>query len=75
MSLQKRVRIEDMPDKTQPRLRVLVEKSSPDPDRPKINEEAERRLNEVERKTAACYASIEETTFQLHKLGKKLKGE
>lgn len=57
-----------LPEDTQGRLRLHVEHSSPNPDRPRLPDQVERLLAEVERRTAACYASMEELTFQVGKL-------
>lgn len=57
-----------LPDDTQPRIRILVEQSQPDPDRPRLDPELERRFARVDAEAAACYASMEETTFRLGRL-------
>lgn len=46
-------------DETQPRIKVLIERSAPDPDRPRLSETVERALAEVETKSAAAYADNE----------------
>lgn len=52
---------------TNPILRVvrIAERSMPDPDRPRLSDELEKKLEPVERRTAQCYAEAEELTFQL----------
>lgn len=57
-----------LPDDTQPRIRLLVEQSQPDPNRPRLDPEIERRFARVDAEAAACYASMEETTFRLGRL-------
>jgi len=37
----------------------------PDPERPRLSEEIEKKLEPVERMSAQCYAEAEELTFQL----------
>jgi hypothetical protein len=63
----------NLPDETQPRIRILVEQSAPDPNKPKIPEEIESAFEPVERMSAACYASMEERTFQLQKLANEIE--
>jgi len=65
-----KVRLKSLPDQTQPRIIALVEHSAPDPDRPKLSEETERRFEPIERSTAACYASMEDASIQLRKIAK-----
>lgn len=64
--------LKDLPDSTQPRILALVERSSPNIDKPKLPPDVEYRLDPIERKTAACYAEAEEATFRLNKLARKL---
>ena len=64
----------DFCDQTQPRLRAIVERSAPNPDRPKLSEEAERNLDSIERRTAATYAEMEEETFRIQRLAKTMGG-
>lgn len=68
-----RTAAKDLPDQTQPRLRILVEQSAPDPHKPKIPEEIENAFEPVERQSAACYASMEDRTFQLQKIASELE--
>lgn len=63
----------NLPDETQPRLRILVEQSAPDPDKPRIPEDLEHAFEPLERQSAACYASMEDRTFQLQKLADALE--
>jgi hypothetical protein len=63
-----------LPDDTSPRLRILVEHSAPDLERPMLSEESEKRLDRIERETAACYADMENDTFILHREAKRLRG-
>lgn len=64
---------EILPEDTQPRFRRIVELSAPDLDRPLMPPDIEQALNETERKSAACYAAIEETTFRFHQIARKLR--
>ncbi len=57
-----------LPDDTQTRIRLHVENSAPSTSRPRLPWQVENMLAEVERRTAACYASMEELTFQVGKL-------
>ncbi len=65
----------DFDDRTMPRLKAIVERSAPNPNRPKLSEEAEQQLDAIERKTAATYAEMEEMTFRVLKLAKKIEGD
>ena len=64
---------ESLPDQTQPRIQALVERSAPNPDRPRLSETTEKKFEPVDRKTAACYASMEDMTDQLRRLAKQLE--
>lgn len=52
---------------TNPILRVvrIADRSLPNPDRPRLSEDLEKKLEPIERKSAQCYAEAEELTFQL----------
>ena len=50
------------------RLMQLVEKSAPRPDRPRLPLPLEAKLAEVDRKHAACYASMEDLTDRLYRV-------
>lgn len=52
---------------TDPVLRVvrIADRSLPNPDRPRLSEDLEKRLEPVERKSAQCYAEAEELIYQL----------
>lgn len=65
-------KVTDLPDQTQPRILALVERSSPNIDKPPLPPGVERNFDATERKTAACYADIEETTFRLRRIAKRL---
>lgn len=65
--------VKKMPDNTEPRIRFLVEKSAPSTSRPRLSEEREKRLNATERKSAACYASMENSSAELSKLAEALE--
>ena len=64
-----------LPDNTQSRIALIVTNSMPNPYRPRLSEESEYRLNDIERRTAACYAEVEETVFKLRKMAKILNEE
>lgn len=64
---------EILPEDTQSRFRLIVEQSAPDLERPLLSPEIENALNETERKSAACYAGIEEATFRFHQIARKLR--
>lgn len=59
-------------DETLPRIKMLVENSASNPDRPRLSEEAEQRLAEVEAKSAQTYAEVEETTHRIFKLADQI---
>ncbi len=65
--------LKSLPDDMQGRIRTHVENSSPNPDRPRLPEDIERQLDEVERRTAACYAGMEELSFQVEQLVREIK--
>ena len=56
-----------LPDQTQPRIRVLVERSAPDPMRPRLSDEIELAFADVDRASAACYASAEDLAQRFRK--------
>jgi hypothetical protein len=41
------------------RIRALVERSHPNPERPKLRPELEEQLHELDRRSASCYAELE----------------
>jgi hypothetical protein len=58
----------DLSDDTNVRIRMLVENSAPNPDRPRLDEEREKKLAEIESRSAACYASMEDLRFKIARL-------
>ena len=60
---------------TNPILRVvrIAERSMPDPYRPRLSEELEKKLEPIERESARCYAEAEELTFQLRDVTRELE--
>jgi hypothetical protein len=56
-----------LPDQTQPRIRILVERSAPDPRRPYLSDELELAFERVDRESAACYASAEDLSHRLRR--------
>ncbi len=64
---------EPIPEDTAPRLRVIVERSAPDPDRPHLGEVIERRFADVDRISAGCYASAEDLAARFRKDAERLK--
>lgn len=54
-------------------LTSVVERSRPSKQRPRMAEDVEARLEEVERKSAACYAELEMNSFALSKLAKEIE--
>ena len=68
-------RLSQLPEDTQTRFRVLVTRSAADPDRPKLPADDEKRLHDVERRSAACYAEIEETTYRYRQIAKRLNAK
>jgi len=67
-----RLRAADLPRITQMRIPVLIEQSAPDLERPRGSEAMEKRLSEIERKSAACYAALEDSTVRLSELAEQL---
>jgi hypothetical protein len=60
-------------DDTNSRIVTLVENSLPNPARPRLGEERELRLADVEARSAACYASCEALTYKIHRLVKDIE--
>lgn len=56
-------------------VRVIAERSAPDPNRPRLADEHERRLEDVERRSAACYAEAEELAHQMRILSANMMGD
>jgi len=52
---------------------LLVERSAPDPTRPKLSPEREERLAGVEQKSAACYAQTELLTLKIQQLAASIE--
>ena len=69
----KLVNAAEMPDETKPRLKLHVENSAPNPDRPRLSEKSEQRLAEVDRKSAVMYAEMEEDTYCIQRLAERFK--
>ncbi len=59
---------------TNPILRVvrIAERTLPDPDRPRLSDDLEKKLEPVERRAAQCYAEAEELTYQLRAVTQEL---
>lgn len=53
-----------LPRRTIPRLAAIVERSRPNPDRPRLSKEIEDKLEPVEARTAACFAGMEELAYR-----------
>lgn len=60
------------PDETLTRIKLLVENSAPNPDRPRLSDEVEHRLAKVEADTAKTYAEAEEQTHRVFKLAEQI---
>jgi hypothetical protein len=54
------------------RVLALVERSAPDPDRPRLAEEWERQLADIDAKSAACYASMEDLSDRLDRVAAEI---
>lgn len=52
-----------------------VAKSAPNPDRPRLSEEFEKRLHDTDRERAACYAQIEDVSEQAKKVADELSSD
>ena len=57
-----------LPEETLPRIRALVAQSRPDPDRPRLTPELERRFAQVDAEAAACFAASENITDRILRL-------
>jgi hypothetical protein len=64
--------IDTLPEDTQSRIPLLVERSAPDHDRPHLSIAAEARLADVERRTAACYAALEDASARLRSMAHEI---
>lgn len=64
-----------LPTSEPERIAVLVERSSPSPDRPRLSIDAESRLEEIERRSAQCYAVIENITDRFGRLAEQIATE
>ncbi len=54
------------------RAEVLKERSRPDPAKPRLSRDAEALQKEVDRRSAECYESLEELTYRLHRVAKRI---
>ena len=57
------------------RLLKLVERSAPDPKRPRLPAEYEEQLAVVDAKSAAAYASMEDLSDRCVRLAKRIEGD
>ncbi len=55
-------------DETGQHVLQLVELSAPSTTRPRLTEERELELAQIERRTAGCYAQMENLTYKIGKL-------
>lgn len=62
-----------LPEETQPRLKVIVERSLPSGNKPPLPGDLDKKFAPLENKTAACYAVMEENTAQLRKINNDIK--
>lgn len=69
---QNKLSIGRLPKKTIERFEALVERSSPNPVKPPLPEGMETRLALVEKRTAACYAGMEEMTYRIQQAAKRI---
>jgi hypothetical protein len=65
----------EVPDETLPRIKILVERSAPNPERPRLPEDIELQLQEIETKSAACYADNENRVARLRKLSREINAK
>jgi hypothetical protein len=64
-----------LPSRTIPRISALVARSRPNPDRPRLDEEVEKRLEPLEQETACTFAEMEEATFEINRAAAELADE
>ncbi len=65
-----------LPKRTIPRIAAIVERSLPNPDRPRLpDENMERRLEPTERKTAICYAGLDSLIEETWRVVEELRRE
>lgn len=65
--------VDDLPDDPNWRADVLALRSRPDPAAPRVSRRAERALAEIERRTAASYAQLEELQYRLHRAADEIE--
>lgn len=66
---------EQLPTDTSSRVAVIADRSRPDPNRPRLPEHIEERLEPIERKSAQCYAEAEELAYQIRRAAESLAEE
>ncbi len=71
-AMQPALDFDDLPEDTQARAELLELRTSPDPEKPSLSKECEARTAGVEEATAQCYAGMEDSTFRLRRLAKKI---
>jgi hypothetical protein len=65
----------ELPASDAARVLALVERSAPDPERPRLGEEWEVMLADIDAKSAACYASMEDLSDRLDRLAVAIREE
>ncbi len=50
----------------------LRERSRSDPARPRLSRDAEALQEEVDRRSAECYEALEDMTYRLHRVAKRI---
>jgi hypothetical protein len=62
-----------LPASAADRAEALKERSRPDPRRPRLSHDAEVLQEEVDRKSAECYEVLEDITYRLHRVAKRIE--
>jgi hypothetical protein len=63
-----------LPDEPISRTIALIKQSSPNPNRPRLPEEVEIRLHDLERESASCYAGLEDASDKFRKIAATIAG-
>jgi hypothetical protein len=63
----------DLADDTVTRIRTHVENSAPNTERPRLSEKKEKLLADLDQRSAACYAGMEELTYRVGKLAEDIE--
>lgn len=72
LAMQPAIDFDSLPEDKLARAEVLELRTVPDKGKPSISPEGEAKLAGLEEKTAQCYAAMEERTFRLRQLARRI---